>query len=144
MRLIGSRHGVALSPQDRAAIVYTSGSTGKPKGATLRHANIVANTHSIVQYLQLSPYDRVMVVLPFHYVYGKSLLNTHVAAGGSVVIENGFLFPQKALDTLERTAVHGFLRRAVHIRHPDESFELRHACVSRLALCDSGGWGDGA
>ena len=98
----------SLSSRDRAAIVYTSGSTGKPKGVTLRHANIVANTESIVQYLELTPYDRVMVVLPFHYVYGKSLLNTHVAAGGSIVIENGFLFPQRALDTLERSEATGF------------------------------------
>lgn len=97
-----------LSADDRAAIIYTSGSTGKPKGATLRHANIVANTRSIVQYLELTRDDRVMVVLPFHYVYGKSLLNTHVAVGGSVVIENGFLFPQKALDTLARTECTGF------------------------------------
>ncbi len=85
---------IELHGMDRAAIIYTSGSTGQPKGATLRHANIVANTNSIVSYLRLTPQDRVMVVLPFHYVYGKSLLNTHVAAGGSVVIENGFLFPQ--------------------------------------------------
>ena len=97
-----------LTPDDRAAIVYTSGSTGRPKGATLRHANIVANTASIVEYLELTPYDRVMVVLPFHYVYGKSLLNTHVAVGGSVVIENGFLFPHKALDTLEKSEATGF------------------------------------
>ncbi len=99
---------VALSGHHRAAIVYTSGSTGKPKGVTLKHANIVANTESIVQYLELTPDDRVMVVLPFHYVYGKSLLNTHVAAGGSVVVENGFLFPQKALDTLARLQATGF------------------------------------
>jgi acyl-CoA synthetase (AMP-forming)/AMP-acid ligase II len=99
---------VRLDPTERAAIVYTSGSTGKPKGAVLRHSNIVANTCSIIQYLELSPRDRVMVVLPFHYVYGKSLLNTHVAVGGSVVIENGFLFPQRALDTLERTHCTGF------------------------------------
>ncbi len=99
---------VQLSADSRAAIVYTSGSTGRPKGATLRHSNIVANTESIVQYLELTPDDRVMVVLPFHYVYGKSLLNTHVAVGGSVVIENGFLFPQRALDTLERTESTGF------------------------------------
>ncbi len=99
---------VAIAPWDRAAIIYTSGSTGRPKGATLRHSNIVANTRSIVQYLQLTPFDRVMVVLPFHYVYGKSLLNTHVAAGGSVVLENGFLFPQRALDTLERSECTGF------------------------------------
>jgi acyl-CoA synthetase (AMP-forming)/AMP-acid ligase II len=97
-----------LRPSDRAAIVYTSGSTGQPKGATLRHANLVANTRSIVQYLGLASDDRVMVVLPFHYVYGKSLLNTHIAVGGSVVIENGFLFPQRALETLERTCCTGF------------------------------------
>ena len=99
---------VAVTPQDRAAIVYTSGSTGRPKGATLSHANLVANTNAITSYLQLTPYDRVMVVLPFPYVYGKSLLNTHVAVGGSIVIENGFLFPQRALDTLELTECTGF------------------------------------
>lgn len=99
---------IALAPHDRAAIVYTSGSTGDPKGATLTHANLVANTRSIVEYLNLRTDDRLVVVLPFHYVYGKSLLNTHVAAGGSIVIENSFLFPQKALDTLERTGATGF------------------------------------
>jgi long-chain acyl-CoA synthetase len=93
---------------DRAAIVYTSGSTGRPRGAVLRHLNIVANTRSIVEYLGLTPADRVMVVLPFHYVYGKSLLNTHVAAGGSVVIENRFMYPQQALDTLEQAEATGF------------------------------------
>ncbi len=93
---------------DRAAIVYTSGSTGRPRGAVLRHQNIVANTRSIVRYLELMPSDRVLVVLPFHYVYGKSLLNTHVAVGGSVVIENRFMYPQEALDTLEREGATGF------------------------------------
>jgi acyl-CoA synthetase (AMP-forming)/AMP-acid ligase II len=91
----------------RAAIVYTSGSTGKPRGAVLRHEAIVANTRSIVGYLGLTERDRVLVVLPFHYVYGKSLLNTHVAAGGAVIIENRFLYPQVALDTLEREGATG-------------------------------------
>lgn len=92
---------------DRAAIVYTSGSTGEPRGVTLRHANLVANTESIVAYLRLTRQDRAFVVLPLHYVYGKSVLNTHVAVGGSVVLENSFLFPHKALDTLEATAATG-------------------------------------
>lgn len=99
---------VRVSLRDRAAIVYTSGSTGKPKGVVLRHSNIMANTASIVEYLDLTSRDRVMVVLPFHYVYGKSLLNTHVAVGGSVVIENRFMFPQQALDTLEQSQATGF------------------------------------
>ncbi|MBM4094725.1 MAG: acyl--CoA ligase, partial [Planctomycetes bacterium] len=102
------RPDLPLAERDRASIVYTSGTTGEPKGVTLTHANIVVNTQSIVQYLQVTRRDRVFVVLPFHYVYGKSLLNTHVAAGGSVVIENHFLFPQRALDHLDESAATGF------------------------------------
>lgn len=41
-------------------------------------------------------------------VYGKSLLNTHAAAGGTVVIENRFMFPNTALDTLEQERCTGF------------------------------------
>lgn len=99
---------VPMIDLDRAAILYTSGSTGRPRGVVLRHANIVANTRSIVQYLDLTANDRIFVVLPFHYVYGKSLLNTHVAVGGSVVLENRFAFVQAALDHLERCEATGF------------------------------------
>ncbi len=69
---------------DVASIIYTSGSTGRPRGAVLSHLNLVANTRSIVGYLGLTAADRVLDVLPFYYVYGKSLLNTHAFAGGSV------------------------------------------------------------
>lgn len=96
-----TRPAVELSPDDVASIIYTSGSTGRPRGATLTHGNLAANVASIVEYLELTPDDRVLQVLPFYYVYGKSLLNTHVAAGGSVVIENRFQYPNVALDTLE-------------------------------------------
>ncbi|RMF75870.1 MAG: AMP-dependent synthetase [Acidobacteria bacterium] len=92
---------VALIDLDLAAIIYTSGSTGRPRGATLSHLNIMTNTRSILGYLGLGPDDRVLQVLPFYYVYGKSLLNTHAAVGGTVVIENRFMFPNTALDTLE-------------------------------------------
>jgi acyl-CoA synthetase (AMP-forming)/AMP-acid ligase II len=81
-------------PEDAlAAIVYTSGSTGAPKGVMLSHRNLCTNTAAIVSYLGLTPSDRVMAVLPFYYVYGKTLLNTHVMAGGSLVINNRFAFP---------------------------------------------------
>ncbi|MFZ5519450.1 MAG: class I adenylate-forming enzyme family protein [Candidatus Zhuqueibacterota bacterium] len=93
---------------DIASIVYTSGSTGKPKGATLTHFNIVSNTHSIVEYLQLNAHDRIMVVLPFYYIYGKSLLNTHFCVGGSVVIDNRFLYPNVVLETMKQMEVTGF------------------------------------
>ena len=98
---------LSIADTDRAAIVYTSGSTGKPRGAVLRHANIVANTRSIVEYLGLRESDGVFVILPFHYVYGMSLLNTHAAVGGRLIIENAFLYPQKALDRLENERATG-------------------------------------
>lgn len=99
--------GMDLIDTDPASIVYTSGSTGEPKGATLSHRNILSNTHSIVRYLRLGAEDRVLCILPFYYVYGKSLLNTHAAVGGTVVIENRFAYPQLALDTLEVEACTG-------------------------------------
>ena len=50
----------------------------------LSHLNFAANARSIVSYLGLTQRDRVMCVLPFHYVYGLSLLHTHLAVGGAL------------------------------------------------------------
>ena len=99
---------VRLIDLDIASIVYTSGSTGKPRGAVLSHLNIVANTRSIVEYLALTSEDRIMVVLPFYYIYGKSLLNTHFAVGGSVVVDNRFMYPNVILQTMNDQEVTGF------------------------------------
>jgi acyl-CoA synthetase (AMP-forming)/AMP-acid ligase II len=98
----------SVGPDDPAAIVYTSGSTGRPKGVVLTHGNICSNTASIVSYLGLGEDDRVMCVLPFHYVYGKSLLNTHVMAGGSVVINNRFAFPNAVVKEMIERCATGF------------------------------------
>lgn len=96
-----SRPAAGVAPTDVAAIIYTSGSTGRPRGATLSHGGLAANTLAIVEYLSLTAADRALQILPFYYVYGKSVLNTHVAVGGSLVIENRFRYPNVALDTLE-------------------------------------------
>jgi acyl-CoA synthetase (AMP-forming)/AMP-acid ligase II len=98
---------VHTTETDLAAIIYTSGSTGAPRGVMLTHLNIRANTQSIVAYLRLQETDRVIVVLPFHYVYGLSLLHTHVAVGGAVVIENRSAFPNVTLRTMRQQEVTG-------------------------------------
>ena len=91
-----------------AAIIYTSGSTGEPRGVMLTHRNFLANAAAIVSYLGLTAADRVMCVLPFHYVYGLSLLHTHLAVGGSLVIENRSAFPNVVLASMRQHEVSGF------------------------------------
>jgi acyl-CoA synthetase (AMP-forming)/AMP-acid ligase II len=82
----------AKKTRDLAVIIFTSGSEGDKKGVMLSHGNLMANTQSIVTYLKLKPKDRMLVVLPFFYVYGSSLLHTHLYVGGSLVLQNNLLF----------------------------------------------------
>jgi acyl-CoA synthetase (AMP-forming)/AMP-acid ligase II len=91
-----------------AEIIFTSGSTGKPKGVMLSHKNLVANTASIVEYLELTEDDRMLVVLPFYYCYGLSLLHTHLRAGGSVVFNNSFIFIGAVINDLKNYECTGF------------------------------------
>lgn len=91
-----------------AEIIYTSGSTGKPKGVILSHKNLIANTSSIVEYLQLSKEDIMMVVLPFYYCYGLSLLHTHLRCGGSLVFHNSFMFIGSFVKSLKEYNCTGF------------------------------------
>ena len=97
-----------ISSSSLGSIIYTSGSTGQPKGVMLSHGNILANVTSICQYLQLSDNDIQMVVLPFFYVMGKSLLNTHFAVGGCVVINNKFAYPATVIQQMIDEKVTGF------------------------------------
>jgi long-chain acyl-CoA synthetase len=100
--------GLAAKSGDVCSIIYTSGSTGRPKGVMLSHANIVTNTHAICEYLELGHADIQMVVLPFFYVMGQSLLNTHFAVGGQVVINNQFAYPAAVVHQLVNERVTGF------------------------------------
>jgi len=91
-----------------AELIFTSGSTGAPKGVMLSHKNLIANTDSIVEYLALSGSDRMLVVLPFYYCYGLSLLHTHLRVGGSLVFNNSFIFLGAVLNDLKNHSCTGF------------------------------------
>jgi acyl-CoA ligase (AMP-forming) (exosortase A-associated) len=72
-------------PDDLAALLYTSGSTGRPKGVMLSHANLWLGAISVASYLQLTPGDRVLAVLPLSFDYGQNQLLSAWAAGASAV-----------------------------------------------------------
>jgi long-chain acyl-CoA synthetase len=93
---------IAVDGSADAVLMFTSGTTSRPKAVRVTHENIQANTDSIIEYLGLRSDDRVLVILPFFYCYGASLLHTHLRRGARVVLCNSFVFPETALDVLER------------------------------------------
>lgn len=97
------------SRQDAAAaIIYTSGTTGRPKGVVLTHGNLVSNVRSILAYLHLSAADRCLNVLPFYYSYGNSVLHTHLAVGGSLVLENSLAYAHQVFGRIGSERATGF------------------------------------
>ncbi len=97
-----------FDPNRIAEIIFTSGSTGTPKGVMISHRNIMANTESINQYLNLTSKDIIGVVLPFFYCYGLSLLHTHLRVGGSIVLNNSFIFLGAVINDLIKYRCTGF------------------------------------
>jgi long-chain acyl-CoA synthetase len=95
-------------PPHPAVVLYTSGTTGKPKAVMLSHANMVANTTSIVTYLGLTCVDSIVTSLPFYYSYGSSVLHTHLHAGARVVIESNLIFPHALVQSMARERATGF------------------------------------
>jgi long-chain acyl-CoA synthetase len=91
-----------------AEIIFTSGSTGIPKGVMISHKNLIANTESIITYLKINQDDRMLVVLPFYYCYGLSLLHTHLRIGGSIVLNNSFIFLGSIINNLLEYKCTGF------------------------------------
>lgn len=91
----------ALTPAGSAVLVFTSGTTSRPRAVRVGHDNLVANTASIVDYLGLRRDDRMLVVLPFSYCFGASLLHTHLAVGGSLRICETQAFPETIVEAID-------------------------------------------
>ena len=91
------------SPADLAAILYTSGSTGKPKGVMLSHANMWLGAESVAAYLELTPADVTLAVLPLSFDYGQNQLLSGWYAGGCVAPLD-YLTPR---DVIKAVAKHG-------------------------------------
>jgi acyl-CoA synthetase (AMP-forming)/AMP-acid ligase II len=104
----GAPKSTAVGRDDLAALMFTSGSTGRPRGVMVSHANIIANTDSIIDYLRLSDTDRMMTILPLHYCFGASLLHTHLRVGGSLVCDSRFAYPEVVLQRMQDTGCTGF------------------------------------
>ncbi|AGL14131.1 AMP-binding protein [Actinoplanes sp. N902-109] len=76
---------------DLGLLLTTSGSTGNPKLVRLSRAALLANTEAIIASLGITADEVAVTTLPFFYSYGMSVLNSHLLAGATVVLERGGL-----------------------------------------------------
>ncbi|MCX7855329.1 MAG: AMP-binding protein [Anaerolineae bacterium] len=92
---------------DLACLIYTSGSTGEPKGVMSTHANVVFAASSIIKYLENTPEDVVINVLPLSFDYGLYQLLMVFQFGGRLVLERSFAYPAAVLRRIEEERVTG-------------------------------------
>src|SRR5258708_14208956 len=88
------------SASDSAALMATSGSTGTPRFVLVIHGNLIANTEAIVRSQGLAGGERAMLILPVSYVFGASVMHTHLYNGGAVVFDRRFMFSDQVLQPI--------------------------------------------
>jgi acyl-CoA synthetase (AMP-forming)/AMP-acid ligase II len=113
------------APDGLAQIVFTSGTTGQSKGVMLTHANLIANTQAILASLPITHADSIVAVLPFVFVYGNSVMLTHLFAGGKLIIQNNLAYPNLIIDRMAEEDSTGFSGVASNY-----AFLLRHSAFN--------------
>lgn len=93
---------------DLASIIYTSGSTGRPKGVTLTHLNMISAANSITEYLENTPEDIILNVLPLSFDYGLYQALMAAKIGGTLVLEKSFVYPYQVIERIQQEHVTGF------------------------------------
>ncbi len=93
---------------DLAVLLSTSGSTGSPKLVRQSYQNIMSNTSSIIEYLDLTSKDRAITTMPMYYTYGLSIIQTQLACGGSLILTDASLFERRFWDLLKSHSVTNF------------------------------------
>ncbi|MCC7202312.1 MAG: AMP-binding protein [Nitrospirae bacterium] len=93
---------------DLAAIIYTSGSSGFPKGVMMAHFNMVSAANSITTYLENTPDDIILNVLPLSFDYGLYQVIMGFKAGATVILENSYMYPYRIIQTILKERVTGF------------------------------------
>lgn len=92
--------------KDLAAILYTSGSTGKPKGVMLTHAQIMAGSTIVSDYLGITEKERILAVLPFNFDAGLNQIMTAFQQCASLVMMQ-FVFAREIVKMLEKESITG-------------------------------------
>ncbi len=81
---------VAAEPEDGILILYTSGTTGLPKGAVISHRAEMARFVIFYADLGVRPGDTTLAWAPFFHMAATEPALATLAAGGKVIVVDGF------------------------------------------------------
>jgi acyl-coenzyme A synthetase/AMP-(fatty) acid ligase len=94
--------------KDLMLLMSTSGSTGSPKFVRQSYLNVNSNTQKIIQYLNIKSKDVTITSLPFTYVYGLSVINTHLFVGATIVLTNRSMIEKIFWEIVKNYKVNNF------------------------------------
>ena len=128
----------SLTPQDVVNMQYTSGTTGFPKGVMLTHYNVTNNGQGIGDCMELTPEDRLCIVVPLFHCFGCVLGVESCLTHGSTMVFVDLYNPGRVLKVLQderSTAVHGVPTMFIgYLEYPEfKSFDLSHLRTGIMA-----------
>lgn len=94
--------------RDLMLLMSTSGTTGSPKFVRQSYLNIISNTKKIIKYLKIKSSDITVTSLPISYVYGLSVINTHLIAGATIVLTNYSMVEKNFWKIIKKNKVNNF------------------------------------
>ena len=89
-------------------LLTTSGTTQNPKMVRLSNKNLYANTKNIIDYLNIKSNHTTITTMPMAYSYGLSIINSHIEAGSSIVVNNKTIFDKAFWKAIEKFKVTSF------------------------------------
>ena len=89
-------------------LISTSGSTGTSKLVRLSYDNLNSNIQSIIQFLPIREDDITITTLPMSYVYGLSIINTHLYKGACITLNNRSLVNKFFWQAMQKHKVTSF------------------------------------
>ena len=95
------KESVKASDSSIAFILYTTGTTGPKKGVMLSHANLLAATRNINKFMKIGPWAIESIPMRLSHSFGFARLRCVFDIGGTVILENGFLRPEKILNNMK-------------------------------------------
>lgn len=116
--------------EDLSLLLPTSGSTGSPKLVRHSYRNLEANASNVGGIFNIDSKHRTMAALPMHYTMGRSVIDSHLKAGATLLLCGKSLLDRDFWRRLKE-------ERATSITGVPYSYEILHKMrFERMPLPD--------